>query len=145
VIGLCLFTAALVNSGYYDFKVSGSPVVTYNGNLSIYSMHNDALVKYLLDNSLPADTAIYSNCPRCLYLFANIQPAIEFNDSLKYRNIQPGSKPFYLVWFNTVPPVEDSFGEKYLVPDMKEILKKDLQIQSLAENQDGSIYLIQAQ
>ncbi len=119
-----------------------SRVVTHNGHFSIYSLDGSPLIQRLrempLDPALPA----YSNCPRCMYVFANIHPVVEFNDTPKYRFLPGDRGPFYLVWFDEVPPIDMAYGVTYPLPDVSDILGKPADIQTLAHTAYGAIYLV---
>ncbi len=118
------------------------PVTTHNGHFSIYSLKASPLIEALRAEPLDPDLPAYSNCPRCMYVFAHIHPVAEFNDTPKYRSLPADRGPFYIVWFDEVPPVNFPFGERYPLPNVEDILGQPAQVQTVARVKDGAIYLV---
>ncbi len=108
----------------------------------MYSLKNSETLAYLQQNALPGEHTIYSNCHRCLYMFANIQPALPYDSKVRDMYLTPASLPFYIVWFNEVLPEDGSVGVHYQMPDPAELLEIPIKIKKYAAFSDGTIYLV---
>lgn len=125
-----------------QYKLAQREVVTFSTGFSIYSLQNSKTMAYLQKNPLPNGEMIYSNCHRCIYLFANIQPVLLYDSKVRDMYLTPVNLPFYIVWFNEVLPEGGASGEHYLMPDPSKLLGVPVKIKQYASFSDGTIYLV---
>ncbi len=119
-----------------------SPLSAYDARFSIYSFRDSPLIQSLSDLKFDPGRDVYSNCPRCLYVFANIHPVWQFNDTPRYRSLSADYGPFYIVWFDEVPPDEMPSGARYPLPDVAAILGQPAVIQTVAQTEDGAVFFV---
>jgi hypothetical protein len=116
-------------------------------SFSIYSLQGSSLVKTLHTTVLP-DLPLYSNCQRCLYVYANIHPAAIFDEDPMDRPYMPASAqdlPAVLVWFNDVTPGKTSLTAPRFLPDINRLLGMKVQVSPIVETDDGGVYQISGQ
>ncbi len=142
VAGVAVAGVLLIAPLGYWARTLSSTVNTYNAHFSIYSLGGSPLIQALHETPLDPLLPVYSNCPRCMYVFADIHPAVEFNDTPKYRSLPGDQGPFYIVWFDEVPPLGMTYGVNYPLPDVAGILGKPAQIQNVVQTGDGAVYLV---
>ena len=113
-------------------------------SFSMYSLQDSSLVKTLHTTVLP-DLPLYSNCQRCLYIYAGIHPATIFDEDpmdKPYMPASPQDLPAVLVWFNQVTPGKMSLPEPRPLPDIHKLLGMDVQVSPIVETDDGGVYQI---
>ncbi|MEJ5201448.1 MAG: hypothetical protein WHV66_04370 [Anaerolineales bacterium] len=141
-LGLILLITLLISPIDAQYKLVQREVVTFSTGFSMYSLRNSETIAYLQKNPLPDGQMIYSNCHRCLYVFANIQPALPYDSKVRDMYLTPANLPFYIVWFNEVLPEGGTFGEHYPMPDPGELLGMPVKVKEYASFSDGTIYLV---
>ncbi len=125
-----------------QFALAKREAATFSTGFSMYSLQNSETMAYLRQNSLADAHTIYSNCHRCLYMFADIQPALPYDSKVRDMYLTPNHLPFYIVWFNEVLPEGGIIGKRYPMPDPSELLGMPLKIKEFASFSDGTIYLV---
>jgi hypothetical protein len=138
--GALLMIMMLVAPARYLSGIARTGVETYNGDFSIHSLHQSDTIEYLVDHPLPGASTVYSNCPRCLYVFAGIQPAFEFHSGPRDYYLAGETMEYYLVWFDEVPPPGKPYGPIYELPDLAGVYGCPVQMTALARLEDGQIF-----
>ena len=106
------------------------------------ALKNSEIISYIQQAEIDQDIAWYSNCSRCVLVFAEKQTAIfEPYSSAKYGYLPNGEKPFYIIWFDNaiaagIERTIDPFTE------IEPILQKPISIQVEEQFNDGYILYI---
>ncbi len=114
-----------------------------NQGFAFRALQNSSLAG-LLRNNPPARTVpFYSNCPRCLYVYADIQPSALMDGRVENNIYLPEKiQPFLLFWFDQVAPVQTRTKPKGL-PDLSALTGTPLSIQQLEKAEDGQVYYVE--
>lgn len=145
LLALSLILGCLPAPVTAQFTLAQRETITFSTDFSMYSLKNSETLAYLQQNALPGDHMIYSNCHRCLYMFANIQPALPYDSKVSDMYLTPANLPFYIVWFNEVLPEDGIVGVHYPMPEPDKLLGIPLKIKTYAAFSDGTIYLVSPQ
>ncbi|NPV56225.1 MAG: hypothetical protein HPY76_06070 [Anaerolineae bacterium] len=113
---------------------------------SIYPLRHSAVLEFINQNPLPDQENVYSNCPRCLVIYADVYNATIFDQLPANRPYlpQPG-QAFTLIWLDQVKPSDLAWqGAAYRqpLPDLTALLGRQVVVTPLFEGVDGGVYQV---
>jgi len=139
LVSLAMLGLLLVQPVRNFFNMTSKSISTSDRLLSIYSLRDSELIQYLKEHPLPSGSRLYSNCPRCLFIFTGIHPVTQFDALPSHSRLNADQGDFYVIWFDDVAPENAQPGENYPMPDILKATGKQVGIRPVAQLKDGEI------
>ena len=120
------------------YNTQGSIPAMNQGSIPINSMKNNSIIRFLEQHPSLHDTRVYSNCHRCVYIFANQHPTRLFDEDhldLDFTNVES----VYLIWFADVAPWFNRPVPGNTLPDLASAAGRPVTLNLLFSSTDGQI------
>ena len=143
-LSLALFAMLLpaARLTWQSTKIDPMQSVTNQG-FAFRSLYNSELANKLRNNPPARTVPFFSNCPRCLYVYADLHPSALLDGQAENNIYLPEKiQPFLLFWFDDVAPVQTRVKPQGL-PDLSALTGTPLSIQPIEQANDGQVYLVE--
>ncbi len=125
------------------------PVLTYQarqgsvpevneGSIPLRTFEQNGVIDYLRRNPPTGMSFTFSNCPRCVYIFADLHPTYLLDADHPDLDLQDGETGV-LIWFANVAPWTDRPAPGNTLPDLARAAGRAVRVTSLYAGPDGQV------